>query len=75
MGFIYRGVVLVVYGIVIIFLFIVLFLNVFSCIGGIFFLLVLLLVMEIFIEGLNIWGENWILLFNFLKFIGNSDYR
>ena len=75
MGFTHRGAVLVVYGIAIIFSLIALLLNVSSRIGGIFLLLALLLVMEIFIEGLNIWGENRTPLFNLLKFIGNSDYR
>ena len=31
--------------------------------------------MEILIEGLEIWGVGRTPLFNFLKFIGNSDYR
>ncbi|HFV2125261.1 TPA: glycosyltransferase family 4 protein [Streptococcus agalactiae] len=75
MGFTHRGAVLVVYGIAIIFSLIALLLNVSSRIGGIFLLLALLLAMEIFIEGLNIWGENRTPLFNLLKFIGNSDYR
>lgn len=35
----------------------------------------LLFALEVFIEGIEIWGEKRTPLFNLLKFIGNSDYR
>ena len=75
MGFTHRGAVLVVYAIAILFSLIALLLNVSSRLGGILLLLSLLLGMEILIEGLEIWGVGRTPLFNFLKFIGNSDYR
>lgn len=75
MGFTHRGAVLVVYGIAIVFSLIALLLNVSSRLGGILLLVGLLFTMEIFIEGLEIWGEHRTPLFNMLKFIGNSDYR
>lgn len=75
MGFTHRGAVLVVYGIAMLFSLISLLLNVSSRIGGILLLLGLLFGLEVFIEGLEIWGEKRTPLFNLLKFIGNSDYR
>ncbi|MDY2963053.1 glycosyltransferase family 4 protein [Streptococcus dysgalactiae] len=75
MGFTHRGTVLVVYGIAMLFSLISLLLNVSSRIGGILLLLGLLFGLEVFIEGLEIWGEKRTPLFNLLKFIGNSDYR
>ena len=75
MGFTHRGAVLVVYAIATLFSLIALLLNVSSRLGGILLLLSLLLGMEILIEGLEIWGVGRTPLFNFLKFIGNSDYR
>ncbi|MEE3742637.1 glycosyltransferase family 4 protein [Streptococcus dysgalactiae] len=75
MGFTHRGAVLVVYGIAMLFSLISLLLNVSSRIGGILLLLGLLFGLEVFIEGLEIWGEKRTPLFNVLKFIGNSDYR
>ena len=75
MGFTHRGAVLVVYAIAILFSLIALLLNVSSRLGGILLLLSLLLGMEILIEGLEIWGIGRTPLFNFLKFIGNSNYR
>ena len=75
MGFTHRGAVLVVYAIAILFSLIALLLNVSSRLGGILLLLSLILGMEILIEGLEIWGVGRTPLFNFLKFIGNSDYR
>ena len=75
MGFTHRGAVLVVYAIATLFSLIALLLNVSSRLGGILLLLSLLLGMEILIEGLEIWGIGRTPLFNFLKFIGNSDYR
>ncbi|WP_326625023.1 MraY family glycosyltransferase [Streptococcus pyogenes] len=75
MGFTHRGAVLVVYGITMLFSLISLLLNVSSRIGGVFLMLGLLFGLEVFIEGLEIWGEKRTPLFNLLKFIGNSDYR
>ncbi|TNY48543.1 undecaprenyl/decaprenyl-phosphate alpha-N-acetylglucosaminyl 1-phosphate transferase, partial [Streptococcus pyogenes] len=75
LGFTHRGAVLVVYRISMLFSLISLLLNVSSRIGGILLLLVLLFGLEVFIEGLEIWGEKRPTLFNVLKFIGNSDYR
>ncbi|HFN9748388.1 TPA: glycosyltransferase family 4 protein [Streptococcus pyogenes] len=75
MGFTHRGAVLVVYGITMLFSLISLLLNVSSRIGGILLILGLLFGLEVFIEGLEIWGEKRTPLFNLLKFIGNSDYR
>ncbi|HEP1362684.1 glycosyltransferase family 4 protein [Streptococcus pyogenes] len=75
MGFTHRGAVLVVYGITMLFSLISLLLNVSSRIGGVLLMLGLLFGLEVFIEGLEIWGEKRTPLFNLLKFIGNSDYR
>ncbi|GET83560.1 possibly involved in regulation of genetic competence [Streptococcus dysgalactiae subsp. equisimilis] len=75
LGFTHRGAVLVVYGIAMLFSLISLLLNVSGRIGGILLLLGLLFGLEVFIEGLEIWGEKRTPLFNVLKFIGNSDYR
>ena len=75
MGFTHRGAVLVVYAIATLFSLIALLLNVSSRLGGILLLLSLLLGMEILIEGLEIWGIGRTPLLNFLKFIGNSNYR
>ncbi|HER7287381.1 TPA: undecaprenyl/decaprenyl-phosphate alpha-N-acetylglucosaminyl 1-phosphate transferase [Streptococcus pyogenes] len=75
MGFTHRGAVLVVYGITMLFSLISLLLNVSSRIGGVLLMLGLLFGLEVFIEGLDIWGEKRTPLFNLLKFIGNSDYR
>lgn len=75
MGFTHRGAVLVVYGIAMLFSLISLLLNVSSRIGGVLLILGLLFALEVFIEGIEIWGERRTPLFNLLKFIGNSDYR
>ncbi|HHS8242348.1 TPA: glycosyltransferase family 4 protein [Streptococcus pyogenes] len=75
MGLTHRGAVLVVYGITMLFSLISLLLNVSSRIGGVLLMLGLLFGLEVFIEGLEIWGEKRTPLFNLLKFIGNSDYR
>ncbi|MDV5977868.1 UNVERIFIED_CONTAM: undecaprenyl/decaprenyl-phosphate alpha-N-acetylglucosaminyl 1-phosphate transferase [Streptococcus canis] len=75
MGFTHRGAVLVVYGIAMLFSLISLLLNVSSRVGGVLLMLGLLFGLEVFIEGLEIWGEKRTPLFNLLKFIGNSDYR
>ncbi|HEL0595356.1 TPA: undecaprenyl/decaprenyl-phosphate alpha-N-acetylglucosaminyl 1-phosphate transferase [Streptococcus equi subsp. zooepidemicus] len=75
MGFTHRGAVLVVYGIAMLFSLISLLLNVSSRIGGTLLMLGLLFALEVFIEGIEIWGEKRTPLFNLLKFIGNSDYR
>lgn len=75
MGFTHRGAVLAVYGITIIFSLIALLLNLSSRIGGVLLLVGCMFTLEIFIEGLEIWGENRTPLFNMFKFIGNSDYR
>ncbi|HGA4689126.1 TPA: glycosyltransferase family 4 protein [Streptococcus pyogenes] len=75
MGFTHRGAVLVVYGITMLFSLTSLLLNVSSRIGGVLLMLGLLFGLEVFIEGLEIWGEKRTPLFNLLKFIGNSDYR
>ncbi len=75
MGFTHRGAVLVVYGIAILFSLIALLLNVSSRFGGILLLIGAAFALEIFVEGLEIWGVGRTPLFNVLKFIGNSDYR
>lgn len=75
MGFTHRGAVLVVYGIAMLFSLISLLLNVSSRIGGVLLILGLLFALEVFIEGIEIWGEKRTPLFNLLKFIGNNDYR
>ncbi len=75
MGFTHRGAVLMVYGIAMLFSLISLLLNVSSRFGGLLLLIGVLFGLEIFIEGLEIWGEKRTPLFNALKFIGNSDYR
>lgn len=75
MGFTHRGAVFVVYGIAILFSLTSLLLNVSSRLGGILLMIGLAFGLEIFIEGLEIWGVNRTPLFNVLKFIGNSDYR
>ncbi|MGT2926519.1 glycosyltransferase family 4 protein [Streptococcus cuniculipharyngis] len=75
MGFTHRGAVFVVYGIAILFSLTSLLLNVSSRLGGILLMIGLAFGLEIFIEGLEIWGVNKTPLFNLLKFIGNSDYR
>lgn len=75
MGFTHRGTVLVVYGIAILFSLIALLLNVSSRVGGMLLIIGLAFALEVFIEGLEIWGVGRTPLFNTLKFIGNSDYR
>ncbi|WP_159564104.1 glycosyltransferase family 4 protein [Streptococcus halichoeri] len=75
MGFSHRGAVLVVYGIAMLFSLISLLLNLSSRLGGVLLLFGLLFGLEVFIEGLEIWGEKRTPLFNLLKFLGNSDYR
>lgn len=75
MGFTHRGAVLVVYGIAILFSLIALLLNVSSRVGGVLLIIGLAFALEVFIEGLEIWGVGRTPLFNTLKFIGNSDYR
>lgn len=75
MGFTHRGAVLMVYGIAILFSLIALLLNVSSRVGGMLLIIGLAFALEVFIEGLEIWGVGRTPLFNTLKFIGNSDYR
>lgn len=75
MGFTHRGAVLVVYGIAILFSLIALLLNVSSRLGGVLLMIGLAFALEVFIEGLEIWGVGRTPLFDTLKFIGNSDYR
>lgn len=75
MGFTHRGAVLVVYGIALLFSMTSLLLNVSSRLGGVLLMLGLLLAVEIFVEGLEIWGHDRTPLFNLLKLIGNSDHR
>ena len=75
MGFTHRGAVLVVYGIAILFSLIAILLNVSSRFGGVLLMVGLAFTLEVFIEGLGIWGVGRTPLFNVLKFIGNSDYR
>lgn len=75
MGFTHRGAVLVVYGIAILFSLIALLLNISSRVGGVLLIIGLAFALEVFIEGLEIWGVGRTPLFNTLKFIGNSDYR
>lgn len=75
MGFTHRGAVLAVYGITIIFSLIALLLNLSSRLGGVLLLIGCTFTLEIFVEGLEIWGEKRTPLFNVFKFIGNSNYR
>lgn len=75
MGFSHRGAVWMVYAIAFIFSLIALLLNVSSRFGGVLLIFGLLSALEIFIEGLGIWGENRTPLFNAFKFIGNKAYR
>ena len=75
MGFSHRGAVWMVYAIAFIFSLIALLLNVSSRFGGVLLIFGLLFALEIFIEGLGIWGENRTPLFNAFKFIGNKVYR
>lgn len=75
MGFTHRGAVLVVYGIATLFSLIALLLNVSSRLGGVFLMIGVAFALEVFIEGLEIWGVGRTPLFDTLKFIGNSDYR
>lgn len=75
MGFTHRGAVFVVYGIAILFSLIALLLNVSSRIGGVLLMIGVVFVLEVFIEGLEIWGVGRTPLFTALKFIGNSHYR
>lgn len=75
MGFSHRGAVWMVYAIAFIFSLIALLLNVSSRFGGVLLIFGLLFALEIFIEGLGIWGENRMPLFNAFKFIGNKAYR
>ena len=75
MGFTHRGAVLVVYGIAILFSLIALLLNVSSRLGGVLLMVGVAFALEVFIEGLEIWGVGRTPLFDTLKFIGNSDYR
>lgn len=75
MGFSHRGAVWMIYAIAFIFSLIALLLNVSSRFGGVLLIFGLLFALEIFIEGLGIWGENRTPLFNAFKFIGNKAYR
>ena len=75
MGFSHRGAVWMVYAIAFIFSLIALLLNVSSRFGGVLLIFGLLFALEIFIEGLGIWGENRTPLFNAFKFIVNKAYR
>ena len=50
-------------------------LNVSSRLGGILLMIGVAFALEIFIEGLEIWGPKRTPLFRLLAFIGNSDYR
>ncbi|WP_277294115.1 glycosyltransferase family 4 protein [Streptococcus hyointestinalis] len=75
MGFSHKGAVWMVYAIAFIFSLIALLLNVSSRFGGVLLIFGLLFALEIFIEGLGIWGENRTPLFNAFKFIGNKAYR
>ncbi|WP_288624195.1 glycosyltransferase family 4 protein [uncultured Streptococcus sp.] len=75
MGFTHRGAVLVVYGIATLFSLIALLLNVSSRLGGVLLMIGVAFALEVFIEGLEIWGVGRTPLFDTLKFIGNSDYR
>ena len=75
LGFSHRGAVWMVYAIAFIFSLIALLLNVSSRFGGVLLIFGLLFALEIFIEGLGIWGENRTPLFNAFKFIGNKAYR
>lgn len=75
MGFSHRGAVWMVYAIAFIFSLIALLLNVSSRFGGVLLIFGLLFALEIFIEGLGIWGENRTPLFNAFKFIGNKACR
>ncbi|MGF0112678.1 glycosyltransferase family 4 protein [Streptococcus sp. SGI.013] len=75
MGFTHRGAVLVVYGISMLFSLTSLLLNVSSRIGGILLLLGMGIIVELFVENLEILGEGRTPVLNLLKFIGNSSYR
>ncbi|MET3634552.1 glycosyltransferase family 4 protein [Streptococcus porcorum] len=75
MGFTHRGAVLVVYGIAMLFSLTSLLLNVSSRIGGILLLLGMGIIVELFVENLEILGEGRTPVLNLLKFIGNSSYR
>lgn len=75
MGFSHRSAVLVIYAIALLFSLTSLLLNVSSRWGGILLMLGLLLTLEIFIEGLEIWGDGRTPLFHVLMFIGNINYR
>lgn len=74
MGFTHRGAVLVVYGIAMFFSFVSLLLNISSRLGGSCSCWESALLLEVFIEGLEIWGPKRTPLFKLLAFIGNSDY-
>lgn len=75
MGFTHRGAVLMVYGIAMFFSLVSLLLNISSRLGGVLLMLGVGFALEIFIEGIEIWGPKRTPLLNTLKFIGNSDYR
>ncbi|MDO4528758.1 MAG: MraY family glycosyltransferase [bacterium] len=75
MGFTHRGAVLVVYGSAMLFSLSALLLNVSSRLGGILLVIGLLFLVEVFIENLEIMGEDRKPLMKTLKFIGNSSYR
>lgn len=75
MGFTHRGAVLVVYGISMLFSLTSLLLNVSSRIGGILLLLGMGIIVELFVENLEILGEGRTPVLNLFKFIGNSSYR
>ncbi|WP_443031055.1 glycosyltransferase family 4 protein [Streptococcus sp. DD12] len=75
MGFTHRGAVLVVYGISIFFSLVSLLLNVSSRVGGVLLVIGLVIMVELFIEQVEIMGPNRTPLLSCLKFIGNSSYR
>ncbi|MFS1663256.1 glycosyltransferase family 4 protein [Streptococcus sp. zg-JUN1979] len=75
MGFSHKGAVWMVYAIAFIFSLIALLLNVSSRWGGVLLMFGLLFTLEIFIEGLGIWGENRTPLFNGFKWLGSKVYR
>lgn len=75
MGFSHRAAVLVIYGIALLFSLTSLLLNVSSRLGGVLLMVGLFFALEIFIEGLEIWGDGRTPLFNCLMFLGNVNYR
>ncbi|HFU4123545.1 TPA: glycosyltransferase family 4 protein [Streptococcus suis] len=75
LGLSHRGTVLVIYAISFVFALISLLLNVSSRLGGTLLMIALLLGVLILCELIGIFGENRTPLLNFLRLLGNKDYR